>query len=157
MSYQYPEQARNIDRSLPTENDWRHYWGGLLRPADKLDIDDCWTCFANELFDVVTTAATLKAQAMVPLPLAPAATLKAQAMVLLPPAPDTKDNRNTTSSSRNILLNRMQYPQQAPPPQQQQKSGGGCLSACLATLCCCFVCEEGCECCADCVECCEMC
>lgn len=27
----------------------------------------------------------------------------------------------------------------------------------LATLCCCFVCEEGCECCADCCECAEDC
>ncbi|KAJ5085105.1 hypothetical protein N7532_009876 [Penicillium argentinense] len=50
-------------------------------------------------------------------------------------------------------------PQQGPPPEQQKsKSGGqGCLGACLATLCCCFVCEEGCECCAECIECCEMC
>ncbi|KAJ5875087.1 uncharacterized protein N7473_012434 [Penicillium subrubescens] len=50
----------------------------------------------------------------------------------------------------------MQY--QQPQPQPQQKSSDkGCLGACLATLCCCFVCEEGCECCADCIECCEMC
>ena len=27
----------------------------------------------------------------------------------------------------------------------------------LATLCCCFVAEEGCECCADCCECCADC
>ncbi|CEJ57849.1 hypothetical protein PMG11_06528 [Penicillium brasilianum] len=50
----------------------------------------------------------------------------------------------------------MQY-SQAPPPQQQKSKDRGCLGACLATLCCCFVCEEGCECCADCIECCEMC
>jgi hypothetical protein len=45
--------------------------------------------------------------------------------------------------------------QQAPPPKQ--KKDRGCLTACLATLCCCFVCEEGCECCADCCECAEDC
>jgi hypothetical protein len=40
----------------------------------------------------------------------------------------------------------MQY-QQAPPVQKQKKDRG-CLGSCLAVLCCCFVCEEGCECCA---------
>ncbi|EGP91511.1 uncharacterized protein MYCGRDRAFT_78859, partial [Zymoseptoria tritici IPO323] len=49
----------------------------------------------------------------------------------------------------------MQYqqPQYAPPQQQRKSKDRGCLGACLATLCCCFVCEEGCECCADCCEC----
>ncbi|KAJ5453966.1 uncharacterized protein N7458_004922 [Penicillium daleae] len=51
----------------------------------------------------------------------------------------------------------MQYQQPQPQPQQKSSSNQGCLGACLATLCCCFVCEEGCECCADCIECCEMC
>merc|ERR1712169_172817 len=52
-----------------------------------------------------------------------------------------------------------QQPQQAyqqGPPQQvivREKKDRGCLGACLAALCCCFVCEEGCECCADCCEC----
>ncbi|OCL02583.1 hypothetical protein AOQ84DRAFT_357314 [Glonium stellatum] len=51
----------------------------------------------------------------------------------------------------------MQY-QQGPPQQVVvQKKDRGCLTACLATLCCCFVCEEGCECCADCCECAEDC
>jgi hypothetical protein len=45
--------------------------------------------------------------------------------------------------------------QQAPMPKQ--KKDRGCLGACLAALCCCFVCEEGCECCADCCECAEDC
>ncbi|KAK4506742.1 hypothetical protein PRZ48_000475 [Zasmidium cellare] len=38
----------------------------------------------------------------------------------------------------------MQYypPQQQAPPPRQSKDRG-CLGACLATLCCCFVCEEG--------------
>ena len=40
----------------------------------------------------------------------------------------------------------VQYVQQAP----RQKKDRGCLGSCLAILCCCFVCEEGCECCADC-------
>jgi hypothetical protein len=47
--------------------------------------------------------------------------------------------------------------QQAPPPQPKQKKDRGCLASCLAVLCCCFVCEEGCECCADCCECAEDC
>lgn len=49
---------------------------------------------------------------------------------------------------------------QQPPPQQappKQKKDRGCLMSCLAVLCCCFVCEEGCECCADCCECAEDC
>lgn len=46
---------------------------------------------------------------------------------------------------------------QGPPPQQKQKKDRGCLASCLAVLCCCFVCEEGCECCADCCECAEDC
>ncbi|KAB2574005.1 hypothetical protein DBV05_g7335 [Lasiodiplodia theobromae] len=52
----------------------------------------------------------------------------------------------------------MQYPQQ--PPQTvivKEKKDRGCLGTCLAVLCCCFVCEEGCECCAECCECAEDC
>ncbi|KAK8436319.1 hypothetical protein IWX49DRAFT_333381 [Phyllosticta citricarpa] len=47
----------------------------------------------------------------------------------------------------------MQY-QQGPPQQVivKEKKDRGCLGTCLAVLCCCFVCEEGCECCAECCE-----
>lgn len=44
---------------------------------------------------------------------------------------------------------------QQPPPQQpppKQKKDRGCLMSCLAVMCCCFLCEEGCECCAECCE-----
>ncbi|KAI5369280.1 Putative cysteine-rich transmembrane CYSTM domain-containing protein [Septoria linicola] len=34
------------------------------------------------------------------------------------------------------------YAQQGPPPKQ--KKDRGCLTACLATLCCCFVCMDCC-------------
>ncbi|KAK8236344.1 hypothetical protein IWZ00DRAFT_116986 [Phyllosticta capitalensis] len=52
----------------------------------------------------------------------------------------------------------MQY-QQGPPQQVivKEKKDRGCLGTCLAVLCCCFVCEEGCECCAECCECAEEC
>lgn len=39
----------------------------------------------------------------------------------------------------------MQYQyQQGPPPRQSRDKG--CFEACIAALCCCFVCEEGCDC-----------
>lgn len=46
----------------------------------------------------------------------------------------------------------MQY--QGPPQTVvvKEKKDRGCLGTCLAVLCCCFVCEEGCECCAECCE-----
>ncbi|KAA6409919.1 MAG: hypothetical protein FRX48_06532 [Lasallia pustulata] len=47
---------------------------------------------------------------------------------------------------------------QGPPPQQvRQQKSRGCIEICLATLCCCFVAEEGCDCCAECCECAEGC
>ncbi|OJD29304.1 uncharacterized protein BKCO1_8500033, partial [Diplodia corticola] len=51
----------------------------------------------------------------------------------------------------------MQYPQQPQTVIVKEKKDRGCLGTCLAVLCCCFVCEEGCECCAECCECAEDC
>lgn len=51
----------------------------------------------------------------------------------------------------------MYYQQGPPPPQEEPKKDRGCLTACLATLCCCWLCGETCECCLDCLDCCDCC
>ncbi|KAL6153158.1 hypothetical protein ACJQWK_03529 [Exserohilum turcicum] len=51
----------------------------------------------------------------------------------------------------------MAYQQAPPPPPEEPKKSRGCLTACLATLCCCWLCGEACECCLDCLECCDCC
>ncbi|RMZ67409.1 Cysteine-rich transmembrane CYSTM domain [Pyrenophora seminiperda CCB06] len=49
----------------------------------------------------------------------------------------------------------MNYQQGPPPPPPESEKSRGCLTACLATLCCCWLCGETCSCCLDCLSCCD--
>lgn len=90
----------------------------------------------------------------------PSRSLHETAMCRSPePLCSATDRRASYGPPQNMQYNQAPYQPQAtyaqqPPRQSREK---GCLEACLATLCCCFVCEEGCECFADLCMCAEGC